>query len=104
MKSILTIVSILIFSLQPDSLILKQEKEGDFTAVSTDGFGNIYLTNKDKNLIKFSSNLDSLYTFESKNLEVDLVAPQNALKILVLDTKVTTHIQEQWIGQNILLP
>ena len=50
MKSILTIVSILIFSLQPDALILKQEKEGDFTAVSTDGFGNIYLTNKDKNL------------------------------------------------------
>ena len=92
MKSILTIISILIFSLQPDALILKQEKKGGFIAVSTDDFGNIYLTNKDKNLIKFSSSLDSLYTFESKNLEVDLVAPQNALKILVLDKNLNNVV------------
>ena len=92
MKNILIIISILIFSSTPDALILKKKKEGNFIAVSTDDFGYIYLTNKDKNLIKCSSNLDSLYTFESKNLKVDLVAPQNALKILVLDKNLNNVV------------
>jgi hypothetical protein len=92
MKSITFILSILFFSLAPEVLILKAEKTGDFTAVITDDFGNIYLTNKDKNLMKFSSELDSLYTFESKNLQVDLVAPQNALKILIVDKNLNNAI------------
>jgi hypothetical protein len=92
MKSISIIISILICTITSDGLVLKGEKKGNFSAVTTDGFGNIYLTNSDKNLIKFSSELDSLCTFESKNLEVDLVAPQHALKILVLDKNLNNAI------------
>ena len=92
MKSIAIIIGLLICSLSPDVFILKKEKKGQFSNVTTDDFGNIYLTNTEKNLIKLSSNLDSLYTFESKNLEVDLVAPQNALKILVLDKNLNNAI------------
>ncbi len=92
MKSISIFIAILICTISPDTFILKNEKKGDFIHVTTDDFGNIYLTNNDKNLIKFSSDLDSLYTFESKNLEVDLVAPQNALKILVLDKNLNNVV------------
>tara|TARA_B100000795_G_scaffold270076_1_gene262573 strand:+ start:13552 stop:14340 length:789 start_codon:yes stop_codon:yes gene_type:complete len=92
MKSIL-ISLIIVFSLKSDQEFkFVAEKKGDYTAVSVDDFGNIYLINSYKNLLKFSTNLDSLYTFESKNLEVDLVAPQHALKILVVDKNLNTAL------------
>jgi len=92
MKSII-ITLFLLFSLISDqNFKLVDTKKGDYTAVSVDDFGNIYLINSYKNLLKLSSSLDSLYTFESKNLEVDLVAPQHALKILVVDKNLNTAL------------
>lgn len=90
MKNIILLV-IISFTVQ-DTFKLLNEKKGQYTSVSTDDFGNIYVTNKNKNLLKFSGNLDSLYTFESKNLEVDIIAPQHALKILVVDKNLNTAL------------
>ena len=53
MKSIL-ISLIILFSLKSDpEFKFVAEKKGDYTAVSVDDFGNIYLINSYKNLLKF---------------------------------------------------
>lgn len=92
MKSIIIFIVALASLATATNFKLISEKKGEYTSVTTDDFGNIYLTNSNKNLLKFSSTLDSLYTFESKSLEVDLVAPQHALKILVVDKNLNNAL------------
>lgn len=69
-----------------------QEKTmlGTFTSVEVDEHGGIYLVNKSKQLIKVDSNLDTLYVFNEKSVEVEFVAPQNALKILIFNKSLNT--------------
>ena len=43
-----------------------------------------------KHLLKLNSDLDTLFTFNSKVIEVDLVAPQNMLKILVFSKSLNS--------------
>lgn len=68
------------------------EKAGVYEAVSVDDLGNIYLITSRKNILKLNSHLDSLYTFESKSLQVDFVAPQNALKILAFNKSLNSIV------------
>tara|TARA_B100001173_G_scaffold217907_1_gene188435 strand:- start:5355 stop:6134 length:780 start_codon:yes stop_codon:yes gene_type:complete len=69
-----------------------QEKSmlGTFKSVEVDEQGGIYLVNKNKQLIKVDSNFDTLYVFNEKSLEVEFVAPQNALKILIFNKSLNT--------------
>ena len=63
---------------------------GEFTSVEVDEHGDVYLVNIEKQLIKFNSSLDTLYIFNEKSAEVELVAPQNALKILIFNKSLNT--------------
>ena len=63
---------------------------GEFTSVEVDEHGDVYLVNSEKQLIKFNSRLDTLYVFNEKSAEVELVAPQNALKILIFNKSLNT--------------
>lgn len=75
---------------QNNSFELQKSIEGNFSSVKLDEVGNVYLINAKKNLVKLNDNLDSLYTFESKSMEVDVVAPQNSLKTLIHNRNLNT--------------
>lgn len=74
------------------SLELVKEKEGVFKSVDVDEFGGVYLVSETKVLMKLDSALDTLYSFESKNIEVDYAATQNPLKILVFNKSLNSIV------------
>ena len=76
---------ILLGSIMGSSWVQKKTMVGEFTSVEVDEHGDVYLVNTEKQLIKFNSGLDTLYIFNEKSAEVELVAPQNALKILIFN-------------------
>lgn len=88
----LLVVLLGLVSLQ--EFVFKQtaEKKGEYQAVSVDDLGNVYLITDRNNILKLSNRLDSLYTYESKSLQVDLVAPQNALKILAFNKNLNSIV------------
>tara|TARA_B100001121_G_C18547740_1_gene553901 strand:+ start:93 stop:806 length:714 start_codon:yes stop_codon:yes gene_type:complete len=63
---------------------------GNFSSVEVDEQGDVYLVNKGKQLIKVDTNLDTLYVFNEKSAEVEFVAPQNALKVLIFNKSLNT--------------
>lgn len=68
----------------------KNKMRGDFSSVEVDEQGDVYLVNKGKQLIKVDTNLDTLYVFNEKSAEVEFVAPQNALKVLIFNKSLNT--------------
>ncbi len=72
------------------SWVQKKSLVGKFTSVEVDEHGDVYLVNTKKQLIKFNSLLDTLYIFNEKSAEVEFVAPQNALKILIFNKSLNT--------------
>lgn len=81
---------ILLGSIMGSSWVQKKTMVGEFTSVEVDEHGDVYLVNTEKQLIKFNSDLDTLYIFNEKSAEVELVAPQNALKILIFNKSLNT--------------
>ena len=81
---------ILLGSIMGSSWVQKKTMVGEFTSVEVDEHGDVYLVNTEKQLIKFNSGLDTLYIFNEKSAEVELVAPQNALKILIFNKSLNT--------------
>ncbi|MBK21197.1 MAG: hypothetical protein CMP63_02605 [Flavobacteriales bacterium] len=81
---------LLIGSIIGSDWIRTKDIAGEFTSVEVDEHGDVYLVNSEKQLIKFNSRLDTLYVFNEKSAEVELVAPQNALKILIFNKSLNT--------------
>ncbi len=81
---------ILLGSIMGSSWVQKKTMVGEFTSVEVDEHGDVYLVNTEKQLIKFNSGLDTLYIFNEKSAEVEHVAPQNALKILIFNKSLNT--------------
>lgn len=90
MKLISLIFFITIFAFQ--AAVIQEEKISptNFSSFELDEEGNIYAINNQKHLLKLNSDLDTLFTFNSKVIEVDLVAPQNMLKILVFSKSLNS--------------
>lgn len=63
---------------------------GKFKFIEVDEQGDLFLVNESKQLIKLNPQLDTLYTFSEKSAEVEFVAPQNALKILIFNKSLNT--------------
>ncbi|MBI35527.1 MAG: hypothetical protein CMP67_09225 [Flavobacteriales bacterium] len=70
--------------------VSKNTLAGEFTSVEVDEHGDVYLVNSKKQLIRYNAQLDTLYIFNEKSAEVDLVAPQNSLKILTFNKSLNT--------------
>lgn len=70
-------------SVQSNVFEFEKSIKGSYSSVKLDELGNVYLLNAEHHVVKLNSALDSLFTFESKSMEVDVIAPQNALKSLV---------------------
>jgi len=68
----------------------QKKMSGNFSSVEVDEQGDVYLVNKGKQLIKVDTNLDTLYVFNEKSAEVEFVAPQNALKVLIFNKSLNT--------------
>ncbi len=81
---------LLVGSFMGSSWIQQKSMDGEFTSVEVDEQGDVYLVNTEKQLIKFNSSLDTLFIFNEKSMEVELVAPQNALKILIFNKSLNT--------------
>lgn len=64
---------------------LIQTVNGRFTEIEHDEQGNIYLINEAKHLLKLGPKLDTLFIHNIKSTEVDVVAPQNGLKLLTFN-------------------
>lgn len=87
---VLTLFFVLLSTIQKDGFELRKSLVGNFSSIKLDEIGNVYLLNEQKNVIKLNGELDSLFTFESKTMEVDVVAPQNALRTLVHNRDLNT--------------
>ena len=90
MKLILLTFFTSIFAFQ--ATVIQEEKvvPTNFSSFELDEEGNLYAINNQKHLLKLNSDLDTLFTFNSKVIEVDLVAPQNMLKILVFSKSLNS--------------
>ena len=84
------IICLLLGSVFGSNWIQEKTMLGEFKSVEVDEQGGIYLIDKNKKLIKVDSNFDTLYVFNEKSIEVEFVAPQNALKILIFNKSLNT--------------
>lgn len=84
------LLCLLVGSVLGSNWIQEKTISGSFTSVEVDEQGDIYLVNERKQLLKVDANLDTLYVFNEKSVEVEFVAPQNALKILIFNKSLNT--------------
>lgn len=85
----ITIV-LFMFIVQSKSWHLVNSCQGDFGALEVDEHGNIFITNRNKHLIKLTPELDTAYIFNEKTAEVDFISLQNSLKILTFNQGLNT--------------